>query len=80
MGEIRFSYKGKTLLEKEIINDEVIKISYLQIAFEAIKIIGFILAVGFGILGIVYLIYRQWKDYRDHKYYLKKLDRRSRKE
>lgn len=80
MGEIRFSYKGKTLLEKEIINDEVIKISYLQIAFEAIKIIGFILAVGFGILGIVYLIYRQWKDYRDHKYYLKKLDRCSRKE
>ncbi|UPU39366.1 hypothetical protein MX850_00705 [Erysipelothrix sp. Poltava] len=42
------------------------------------KIIGFILAVGLGILGVVYLIYRQWKDYRDHKYYLKKLDRRSR--
>ena len=78
MGEVRFNYKGKQLLEKEVINNEIIKLSYLKVAFEASKIIGFILAVGLGILGVVYLIYRQWKDYRDHKYYLKKLDRRSR--
>lgn len=80
MGTVRFAYKGKHLIEKDILNPEEIKLSYLKVAFEALKLIAFILAVGLGILAVLYLIYRQWKDYRDHKYYLKKLSRRSSRE